>query len=422
MLASGKLLPLPQEAEHGAKEQFKLLQKFKESMVMIDNYNGNYRITPTIKFYADTIKESGFSFDDFKEDDFKKIIEKIEPEYRKLTPKTNFIKTPIGRLGRERFYFELGEKDEIYHGLIAGQSGSGKSVLLNYIIAQIMRDYSPEQVQFYLMDCKSGVEFNIFKKCPHVRTLVSISDVNKVLVPNIKLLKTFTKEMQKRAALFKELSEENADCQKPPIKKLSDYNHHVASSKQLPHIIIVIDEVQELAEDHETKDDTKKLLKDFARQGRSFGVHLILCSQGFGNYFYNDIVTQMKLRIALSLTKDECYNVLSARNTIPSTKDFQAQPGKPRKVVYNTNSGMEDGNEIIVLDSISDEHIAQLISEVQEKYTADYGFNPVIIDDSYDLNSLNNELGYKEDSNNNTTINSLNSNKSNTTTANYDNW
>ena len=103
------------------------------------------------------------------------------------------------------------------------------------------------------------------------------------------------------------------------------------------------------------------MLKDFARQGRSFGVHLILCSQGFGNYFYNDIIAQMKLRIALSLTKDECYNVLSARNTIPSTKDFQAQPGKPRKAVYNTNSGIEDGNEIIVLDTISDERIAKLI-------------------------------------------------------------
>ena len=85
---------------------------------------------------------------------------------------------PIGRSGATKFqYLEIG-KGTRQHALIAGKTGSGKSTLFHIIITNLALWCSPEQVEFYLVDFKKGVEFKCYanRHLPHARVVAIESD------------------------------------------------------------------------------------------------------------------------------------------------------------------------------------------------------------------------------------------------------
>ena len=140
----------------------------------------------------------------------KKQLQKMQKQgisYQDILPEELFVNSsaqklsiPVGIGDRDEVVsLELGEGSS-HHGLIAGATGSGKSTLLHTIIMSSMLKYSPDQLQLYLMDFKSGTEFNIYEsvKLPHIRLLA----LDAMQEFGESILEELVREMEQRANLF----------------------------------------------------------------------------------------------------------------------------------------------------------------------------------------------------------------------------
>ena len=155
------------------------------------------------------------------------------------------------------------------HSYVAGKSGYGKTILLHNLIINGAIKYSPNQLQFYLLDLKgAGLSFNYYRQLPHVAALSMENDRTFA----VSVLQKLLDENQNRAKMFA----------KQKVTKLDDYND-IAQSKHLPtlpYIMCIIDEYQELFRNYDSKaSETTKLLQQILKQGRSQGIILILCTQ-----------------------------------------------------------------------------------------------------------------------------------------------
>lgn len=146
------------------------------------------------------------------------------------------------------------------HVLIAGTTGSGKSVLLNAIISTILFRASPQEVKFILADPKR-VELTEYKDVPHLLTPV-IVEPDKILSS----LRWAESEMERRYKLFH-------DAQ---VKNIAGYNEF-SGFQALPYIVIIIDELHNLMEfaPVEVEDSICRL----AAMARATGIHLVVATQ-----------------------------------------------------------------------------------------------------------------------------------------------
>jgi GTPase SAR1 family protein len=262
----------------------------------------------------------------------------------------NFLSIPIGRSGREEICFEMGEKADVYHGLIAGASRSGKSTLLNNIITSIADKYSPDELRLYLLDYKEGVEFQLYEQHPNVELLLLDNSNFSVGVDALKQLKD---EIVKRAELFRNLS--------PTISNINEYNKK--SNEKLPRILLIIDEVQQLFLNYQSSKAVNPLVKDVAKQGGAFGLHILFCSQSYvGMSIADDTLSQMGLRIAYRLANGaECRAILRNDNDAPmSLERFQ--------IVYNTHFGDSKANMKVSTYNFDKEKIIPLLKDAAKKH------------------------------------------------------
>lgn len=310
-----------------------------------------------------------FKFDSYAQSDIKTLTkhlgQTVETEKNDFS---NFLSFPIGQYGRDRINFEMGQKSGVYHGLVAGQSGSGKSTLLNNIITNIAQYYSPDDMRLYLLDYKLGVEFKIYKDHPNVEFLMLD---NERLSSAIEALTRLQKEMKKREALF------DVDL---TIQDIDAYNKK--AKEKLPRILIIIDEVQQLFKDYETQRQITPLIKYIAKQGRSFGIHMLFSSQSYdGCNISSDILAQMPLRIAFTLASgQECRAILSGDNDVPKTLPHYS-------AVYNTKNGVKEANVIVKMDNFGRDQILPILQKAAERYPNARPFERTIITRNTELES-----------------------------------
>ncbi len=149
------------------------------------------------------------------------------------------------------------------HLLVAGTTGSGKSVCLNAMIMSLLYNAKPDEVKLIMIDPKK-VEFTVYKAIPHLLIPV-VSDPRKAAGA----LSWAVLEMDKRYALF-------ADNR---VRNLQGYNTYAASHglEKLPQIVIIIDELSDLmmAASNEVEDSICRL----AQKARAAGMHLIVATQ-----------------------------------------------------------------------------------------------------------------------------------------------
>jgi len=149
------------------------------------------------------------------------------------------------------------------HLLVAGATGSGKSVCINSIITGFLMKMSPDEIRFVMIDPKR-VELTPYSGIPHLLTdpIVEPSDA-------IKALKLMTEEMTFR---FKQLEMDNS-------KNISTYNEKSKAKKRvkMPYIVIVVDELADLMLN--SSNEVEKLLVRLAQLGRATGIHLIVATQ-----------------------------------------------------------------------------------------------------------------------------------------------
>ena len=152
------------------------------------------------------------------------------------------------------------------HVLIAGSTGSGKSVCLNSLILSILFKSSPEDVKFILIDPKR-VEFSIYQGLPHLVIPEIISEPRKA----DNALGWAVKEMERRYVLLEQHR----------VRDIKDYNNLQEVKDRylpkMPYIIIIMDEFADMMQS-DCKDIENKVSK-LAAKARAAGIHLVLATQ-----------------------------------------------------------------------------------------------------------------------------------------------
>ncbi|MCR8986681.1 FtsK/SpoIIIE domain-containing protein [Brevibacillus laterosporus] len=145
------------------------------------------------------------------------------------------------------------------HGLVAGATGSGKSVCINSIIISLLFKSTPEQVRLLLIDPKM-VELAPYNNLPHLVTPV-VTDAKQATAS----LKWAVEEMEKRYALFVEAG----------VRDIERYNQ--TTDDELPYIVIIIDELADLM--MVSPQDVEDCIIRIAQKARACGIHLLLATQ-----------------------------------------------------------------------------------------------------------------------------------------------
>jgi DNA segregation ATPase FtsK/SpoIIIE, S-DNA-T family len=148
------------------------------------------------------------------------------------------------------------------HMLIAGTTGSGKSVCVNSIIACLLLENAPDELQFIMVDPKR-VELTGYNGIPHLVSPVVV-DLERI----VGVLKWVTREMDDRYKKFAAISARN----------IIDYNSKIGpGDKRIPYLVVIIDELADLM--MLAPDETEKVLTRLAQMARATGIHLILSTQ-----------------------------------------------------------------------------------------------------------------------------------------------
>lgn len=192
------------------------------------------------------------------------------------------------------------------HALIAGTTGSGKSELLQTLVASLAVANRPDELSFVLVDYKGGAAFGACATLPH--TVGVVTDLDGRLVE--RALVSLTAELKRREALLASVAAVNIDAYRRTGAKLA-------------RLVIVVDEFASLAEE---LPDFVGGLVGIAQRGRSLGVHLVLATQRPEGAVSADIRANTNLRICLAVMRDsESRDVIDCAD---ATRISRATPGR----------------------------------------------------------------------------------------------
>lgn len=272
---------------------------------------------------------------------------------------TNELRIAIGRTGATKLqYLALG-KGTKQHALLAGKTGSGKSTLLHIIITNLALTCNPNEVEFYLIDFKKGVEFKCYAdaKLPHARVIAIESDREFAL----SVLQRIDEELKRRGELYRKLGAQD----------LAGYKR-AGGTEPMPRTMLIIDEFQEFfVEDDSVAQGAALLLDRIVRQGRAFGIHVLLGSQTLGGAYTLARTTlgQMVIRIALQCNESDAALIMDEGNVAAR---LLSRPGEG---IYNDAAGALEGNSPFQVVWLTDEERDENLTRVS-KISIERGFDP----------------------------------------------
>jgi hypothetical protein len=259
------------------------------------------------------------------------------------------IRIPVGRTGADRLqYLELG-RGTAQHALVAGKTGSGKSTLFHVIVANAAQWFAPKELELYLIDFKKGVEFKRFAthRLPHARVVAIESDREF----GLSVLRRLDRELTARAEVFRAAG----------VQDFAGYRRE-GKGPYIPRTLLLIDEFQEyFVEEDSVAQEASLLLDRIVRQGRAFGVHVMLGSQTLGGSYTLAKTTlgQMGVRIALQCNEADSLLILGEDN---AAARLLSRPGE---AIYNDQSGMIEGNSPFQVVWLSDEHEEKVLAKIR---------------------------------------------------------
>ena len=262
------------------------------------------------------------------------------------------ISIPIGRKGANGMVnFNLAGKTADYFAMIGGRPGYGKTVLLHDIICNGSIIYSPQQLEFYLIDCTNGTGFKPYEHLPHAR-FISITKQREYTDSAIEHL---VNEMYRRAELFKDAGEKTGEA----IEKIEKYRS--ITGKVLPRILVIIDEFQVLLEKNDKLSrKIKGSLEKIIREGRKYGISIVFCTQSYRNIdFDTELIT---LRIAFNLKEMDSLKVLGQGN------DSAAHLTKKGEAILNNSNGEKEAN--VLFQAAYTEKVQRYVSFCVDKWNA----------------------------------------------------
>lgn len=163
----------------------------------------------------------------------------------------------------------LAELNKMPHLLVAGATGSGKSVCINGIITSILMRAKPHEVKLMMIDPKM-VELNVYNGVPHLLAPV-VTDAKKAS----QALKKVVNEMERRYELFSHTGTRNIEGYNEYIKRYN--SEEEANQPLLPFIVVIVDELADLM--MVASSDVEDSITRLAQMARAAGIHLIIATQ-----------------------------------------------------------------------------------------------------------------------------------------------
>jgi hypothetical protein len=210
--------------------------------------------------------------------------------------------------------------------------------------------YRPDEVEFYLVDFKKGVEFKAYasRDLPHARAIAVESDREF----GLSVLQRVDAELTRRGEIFRKLG----------VQDLPAYRE--ATGQALPRTLLIIDEFQEFfCEDDKLAQDAGLLLDRLVRQGRAFGIHVLLGSQTIGGTsgLARSTIGQMAVRVALQTSESDSQIILGDGN---SAARLLSRPGE---AIYNDAGGLVEANSPFQVAWLPDEQRDAYLAQVQAR-------------------------------------------------------
>jgi len=244
------------------------------------------------------------------------------------------------------------------HVLVAGSTGSGKSVCINTIITTLLFRNSPQELRFILVDPKR-VELTGYNGIPHLLTPV-ITDAERV----ISALQWATKEMDKRYKMFAEVGARNID----------DYNEQ-SGFTAMEHIVIVIDELADIMLTAPSK--VEDLIVRLAQMARATGMHLVIATQRpsvnvITGLIKANVPTRIAFNVASMIDSRVIIDIPGAEKLLGKGDMLFVPPDRPLPTriqgTYVTNGEIKN---LIDFLKASGEDAVEYKEEVTEKYLGD---------------------------------------------------
>jgi S-DNA-T family DNA segregation ATPase FtsK/SpoIIIE len=296
----------------------------------------------------DRLRVWGMALAGQQAEDRKPGIEVLLPEVYWAQSATDGLSVTVGRTGDRpvRLTFD----DARPHWLVGGRTGTGKSVLLLDVLHGLACRYPPSELELYLLDFKDGMSFNDLcptandaSWLPHARIVGVESDREFGLA----VLRHLADELGRRAAVMKRHG-------------ASKYQDLRAAQVVLPRVVAVIDEFQVLFATDRIGREAADLLERLARQGRSYGVHLLLASQTRSG---SDVLADRRASI---------FGQLPVRIALPGAPDALDDPERAKRLTIGTcivdeNAGAGDGEPDRIVMFPDAHAAAPLLREVRDR-------------------------------------------------------
>ncbi len=315
--------------------------------------------------------------------DASKDARRVEVSFDRVAPKLLWqsdsrsgLDVPLGRAGATKLqHMRLG-KGTSQHVLVAGKTGSGKSTLMHILVTNLALHYSPDEVEFFLIDFKKGVEFKTYAahRLPHARVIAIESDREF----GMSVLERLDQILKERGDLFRDKGVQD-------IAGFRNANPDV----RMPRMLLLVDEFQEFfVEDDKLSQNSALLLDRLVRQGRAFGIHVLLGSQTLGGAYSlaRSTLGQVAVRIALQCSEGDAHLILSEDNTAARLLT------RPGEAIYNDANGLLEGNHPFQIawldDSKRDVFLERVRDEADSKNIE--SDPPIVFEGNIPANPLNN--------------------------------
>jgi DNA segregation ATPase FtsK/SpoIIIE, S-DNA-T family len=221
----------------------------------------------------------------------------------------------------------IGDLASMPHVLIAGSTGSGKSVAINAMIMSVLFKNTPEQVRMILVDPKR-VELGMYEGIPHLFTPI-ITEAK--LAANA--LRNAVREMERRLKLLAANHVRNIDQFNKLFEHGSEYLFEDVNQEPLPYIIIIIDELADLM--MLDRSNVEESITRLAQMARAVGIHLVLATQRpsvdvITGLIKANVPTRMSFRLATKVDSRTIIDSNGAESLLGRGDMLYLPPGTSR--------------------------------------------------------------------------------------------
>lgn len=237
----------------------------------------------------------------------------------------------FGRIGARQVADLIVDSEvDTYGALIGGRPGSGKSVLIHAVIMSIAIEYSPNEVELFLIDFKEGVEFKQYADIglPHARVIAIESERDF----GLSVLQRAREDIKRRGELFRDVGQGAVNLEQ----------FRARTRQPLKRLILIIDEFQQLFyRDDKIAAEAAEILELILRQGRAFGIHVLLASQSLAGMasLEKHVLGLIPTRIALQSNESDSRMILGEENADAQTL---ARAGEG---ILNRKGGQKEANQ-----------------------------------------------------------------------------